>query len=133
MQCPSGGMLPRPNSHVSYRCTLERGHSGSHTNGQFHWLDGHVEAGAVTVTCPWWKRWWHRRLRKIDRRALFPAILERAEWAATDSYRRFSNEWRVERDFNYFAMLDKHANGLGQNHWRCACAEPYKSEGNRPP
>lgn len=87
---------------------------------------------SALATCPWWKRWFHSRLRKIDRRTLFSAIYFQAGQAAARKYTPFGNEWRIERDFNYYAMLDKHANGLGQDHWRCACAKPYQSEGNRP-
>lgn len=73
--------------------------------------------------CPWWKRWWHRRQRNADRLVLFPAIRDRAEMAAAQTYRRFGNEWRIDRDFRMFGMLDMHASGLGQGHWGCACAK----------
>lgn len=80
------------------------------------------------TTCPWWQRWWHSRLRRIDRQVLFPAILERAELAATQKYTRLSNEWRIERHFNALAMFDVHARLQGNSHWRCHCSQFVDSQ-----
>lgn len=72
--------------------------------------------------CGWFRRWWHQRLRDIDRRTLFLAIRDRAEMAAAQKYTRFSNPYKVERDFNMMAMIDAYASLPGNGHWRCPCA-----------
>jgi hypothetical protein len=62
--------------------------------------------------CHWWNRWWHRKLRKIDRREMMPA-LERA--AARYGPAEHAQEV-LEIAWEGFKR-DK-----GQEHWRCECA-----------
>lgn len=62
--------------------------------------------------CRWWNRWYHRRLRRIDREFMSPALesLHGACGSTEESLRFVAKAW------NLF-MSD-----VGQEHWRCECA-----------
>lgn len=57
------------------------------------------------MTCPWWIRWWHRRLRKLDALTVIQALVERAP----------------PGKFIPALLLFWHL--PGQEHWLCACGE----------
>ena len=48
--------------------------------------------------CGWLRRWWHRRLRRIDREMIEPAL---------------------DGDLRTLVLF---RNSQGQEHWRCPCA-----------
>ena len=58
--------------------------------------------------CPWYRRWWHRRLRQIDEATRIPAIIKAA--------REKSSRPSAARDA--FALFIRNP---GQRHWRCPC------------
>jgi hypothetical protein len=58
------------------------------------------------LTCPWWARWWHRRLRSADVEVMWPSLHQRASNLA---------EARVAWDV--FLRQD------GQSHWLCPCGQ----------
>ncbi len=67
------------------------------------------------TTCPWYVRWWHRRLRNIDRQMIWVGIRE-----STTSLEKRAMAWQL------FIIAP------GQEHWRCACgahATPFELEG----
>ena len=61
------------------------------------------------MTCPWWVRWWHRRLRILDVELMWVSLLDRADT---------EEEARVAWDV--FLAQE------GQDHWHCACGIPIK-------
>ena len=65
------------------------------------------------MTCAWWVRWWHRRLRRIDKQVMLSAIA----LAAADrgeGIDAIADAWELFK-------ADR-----GQEHWRCACAKADK-------
>ena len=64
---------------------------------------------AETRLCPWWIRWYHRRLREFDRRLMLPALREKVRVAHGEPG-TFHKAWDA-----FKAMP-------GQEHWHCACA-----------
>ena len=63
-----------------------------------------------TLNCPWWIRWYHRRLRKIDLVTMGPAIL------AAVKLSRFT-DGEGDQGWEAFKAMQ------GQEHWRCECYE----------
>lgn len=63
----------------------------------------------MTATCPWWKRWWHRRKRWTDTRTLFVAL--------TESARRKGSRYTPQQ------LIDHAKSMTGFEHWRCPCAK----------
>lgn len=63
-------------------------------------------------------RWWHRKLRRLDRQFLGPAIEEHAQ-ARPESERGdlIRKAWTL------------HESMPSEWHWRCPCAEEEKSRG----
>lgn len=55
------------------------------------------------ATCPWWRRWYHKRQRNYDRRFMWVSLSDRATGD------------RLARAWGYFISQP------GQGHWRCAC------------
>jgi hypothetical protein len=73
--------------------------------------------------CPWWRAWWHRRLRRADRLAVWPALrLTAAHFHSDDE------EAAVVEALRAWAVF---LQGVGQEHWRCACAadDPVETGG----
>jgi hypothetical protein len=64
--------------------------------------------------CPWWRAWWHRRLRRIDRATLWPVIRRRAAAQMPDH----EEEAVLLALRAWLAFIS----APGQEHWRCACA-----------
>lgn len=62
-------------------------------------------------TCPWWIRWWHRRLRKFDERFLLTSLVK-----ASLRYGDTADSPIVT------AAWEKFKSEEGQEHWRCRCA-----------
>jgi hypothetical protein len=60
--------------------------------------------------CPWWIRWLHRRLRRIDRLTILRRLEQHAAVAHFDT-----------PDFARFAW-EQFKQEKGQEHWRCSCA-----------
>jgi hypothetical protein len=60
--------------------------------------------------CGWFSRLWHARLRRIDRRLIVPATLERAG-----------------PDKAWLAWLVLLA-APGNKHWTCACSAPDRDD-----
>jgi hypothetical protein len=58
------------------------------------------------VNCPWWTRWYHRRLRKMD--------VENIWWKINNGARTTEE---ADRAWSLFKTMP------GQEHWRCPCAE----------
>ena len=63
--------------------------------------------GGMTNQCSWWRRWYHRRLRRIDRKIMLPMLIEKA---MTKRPGELSQTWDL-----FTAQPE-------QAHWRCACA-----------
>ena len=61
----------------------------------------------MTALCPWWVRWWHRRLRAADVRLLMPAILVEAR----------GDQVKAALAWEMHLMMP------GAEHWHCACAK----------
>ena len=61
--------------------------------------------------CPWWIRWYHRRLRRADRRFIYGAIVGSGQ-----------SEQTVERAWMHFITSP------GQEHWHCPCAVLEREE-----
>lgn len=59
--------------------------------------------------CPWWSRWYHQRLRNIDRNVMIPALRRIADAKG--------------RPESFAAMLLMFKAQPGQEHWHCACSE----------
>jgi len=57
--------------------------------------------------CPWWVRWYHRRLRRIDRQTV-------GQWMT-----KHANP--VARDLAWKAFIEDR----GQAHWHCACCDSW--------
>lgn len=68
----------------------------------------------VCRDCRWWERWWHRRLREIDRRTMLPAMLERV-----------GSKQVAAMAFTFFTEQP------GQEHWQCPCAVKEAGEFER--
>ena len=62
------------------------------------------------MTCPFYVRWWHRRLRKLDRQVILSALLTHE----SRSPFRFSTASR---------LWDGYRAQPGQEHWSCPCAK----------
>ncbi len=60
----------------------------------------------MSKNCPWWMRWYRRRLRKIDD-DLFLGHLRR----------RVADRGAMKKVESVFARMP------GQEHWHCACAK----------
>lgn len=69
--------------------------------------------------CPWYIRWWHRRLRRLDEKFMFRAIVAAAEQTR---FAPMVKEQHIRAAWDMFKM------GLGQEHWRCNCAIVEKGE-----
>ena len=67
----------------------------------------------MAVSCGVVRRWWHRRLRRIDKQILFPAIEEQARRYAD----REERARKIQQAFALFRIQP------GQEHWRCGCAK----------
>jgi hypothetical protein len=63
------------------------------------------------MKCAWWNRWWHRRLRKIDRKIMIPMLIANSRLLQPDDP---SLPLRAFLSF---------AGQRGQGHWHCACSE----------
>ncbi len=68
-------------------------------------------------TCSVLIRWWHRRLRRIDSKALWPAIVSQSALfcALKDKYTE-ADVMRAAEDAFALYVAD-------QYHWQCACAQ----------
>ena len=62
-----------------------------------------------TDRCPWPARWWHRRLRRIDRAVMLPTLRRACEQTG-------SHEIVLRAAWRGFIDAE------GQEHWRCPCA-----------
>lgn len=60
------------------------------------------------TTCPWWSRWWHQRLRTLDRRTIIPALLSQVP------------EDDAQGRIRIFALF---TTDRGQAHWNCPCGQ----------
>jgi hypothetical protein len=67
------------------------------------------------MTCPWYARWWHRRLRATDRAVMLPALWDDTAIACPD---RSPEEQQkiVAIAWRSFTFQP------GQDHWHCPCA-----------
>jgi hypothetical protein len=54
--------------------------------------------------CHWWNRWWHRELRRADRKFMIDTIMEQSDTLVRKK------------------MFDKFIHQPGQEHWLCECA-----------
>lgn len=55
--------------------------------------------------CGWLRRWWHARLRRIDRQIMLRSIIKQAR-----DLEQTQKAWALFRESE------------GQEHWRCGCA-----------
>jgi hypothetical protein len=69
----------------------------------------------VGAPCPWWRRWWHRRQRRLDRAVIWPALRARAAARYPDDEE--AAVLSALRGWAVFIQLP------GQAHWACACNE----------
>lgn len=67
------------------------------------------------MNCPWYVRWWHRRLRRLDARFIFPALYQ-----AVGMRRPAAS--LTEIDAYVMRAWELHKELPGQEHWRCLCA-----------
>lgn len=74
------------------------------------------------MSCHWWNRWYHRRLRKADLEILLPALRLNAERRATQYYVRYSEGWEREVSRLTSDMFNFHCSLPNEKHWRCDCA-----------
>ena len=56
--------------------------------------------------CPWWIRWWHRRLRRIDVQVMAPLLRQAAANYPPGAFARAWAAFKTQP---------------GQEHWRCEC------------
>jgi len=67
---------------------------------------------STSATCPWYRRWFHRRFRRTDQQFMIPAILQAAK-----------NKPVTERDpYILIRVFSKFCHQRGQEHWLCPCA-----------
>lgn len=64
----------------------------------------------MSARCPWWIRWWHKRLRKADMQMMLPAIWSKVRHLP-DGADRAQAAWELFKGQE------------GQEHWQCPCAE----------
>ena len=64
------------------------------------------------MTCKWWNRWYHRKLRRLDRRFMAQSL-----WNAITKY----NDGTPVETFE--KMWDQFIHEPGQEHWQCDCAK----------
>jgi hypothetical protein len=67
------------------------------------------------VGCPWWRAWWHRRLRRQDLTVTWVALRETGATRYPDD-----EEAAVLFALKAWAIFIQQP---GQQHWHCACAE----------
>lgn len=65
----------------------------------------------MNTSCPWWARWWHRRLRSADERMLFSAI-------------GIVGQGRRLREREMRRAIEAHM--AGSAHWCCPCALDHR-------
>lgn len=65
--------------------------------------------------CPWWRAWWHGRLRQVDRITVWPAL----KAAATRLCPHDEEEALLGALLAWATFLQE----PGQEHWHCACAD----------
>lgn len=65
----------------------------------------------MRVNCSWWVRWYHRRLRRMDRQvmgdSMMRAIARYRDPTPKETFAKMWNQFICER---------------GQEHWLCPCA-----------
>lgn len=80
----------------------------------------------TTATCPWYRRWFHRRARTIDVDVVFASLLEqstiRAELINECDAVQFTDPIREEVHRAALAAFELHKQRPGNEHWSCACA-----------
>lgn len=74
--------------------------------------------------CHWWTRWWHRRLRRIDREILLPQIEQRAALRARRHWSPYTQQYLNEVRRDVVRAWALHRRQPTSGHWRCACAPP---------
>jgi hypothetical protein len=68
----------------------------------------------MSDACPWWIAWWHRRLRRMDHRVIWPSLR-----ALADAREPTDSEAAVLLALRGWALFIQQD---GQAHWRCPCA-----------
>lgn len=78
--------------------------------------------------CPWWIRWYHRRLRGLDVLYLLPVIEAKVmrqllQWHTWQQSPLIVSDGDMGVFMkNVDAAFDLHKRLPGNEHWRCACA-----------
>lgn len=65
----------------------------------------------MTPTCPWYARWWHRRLRMLDEKQIFHAI-------------ELVGRGRKLREREIRRAIEAHM--AMEEHWCCPCAYDHR-------
>lgn len=68
----------------------------------------------MNAACPWWRAWWHRRLRRVDRTTMWVALRAQADRRHPDD-----SEEAILMALKAWALFIQQP---GQAHWLCACA-----------
>ena len=66
------------------------------------------------MSCPWWKAWWHRRRRRVDRQQMWPVLRAMATKRYPDD-----DEAAVLLALKGWMTFIQQS---GQEHWHCPCA-----------
>lgn len=69
----------------------------------------HADELPAAPTCGWWIRWYHRRLRWVDRSQLLPSLYKVA-------VERGDPLWKADVAWDVYRATEAH--------WNCACAQP---------